>query len=127
MHSLRSIARIVLLVLLATVFSPTFGWESAAGASAHDHAAPAHAAHHDAGAREMAGGDGCHGHDQATAGGDLDHHCCPGHVLGHLTGGLGAGLQLPLSSAGKAVIDGTEQRFSSRIPDGLERPPKAAA
>ena len=121
MHSLRSIARIVLLVLLATVFSPTFGWETAAGMDAHDHSVSAPEAHHDA------GDDGCHGHDQPASGSDLEHHCCPGHVFGHLTGGLGAALQLPLSPGGKAAVDGTQQRFSSRIPDGLERPPKAAA
>ena len=122
MHSLRSIARVVLLVLLATVFSPTFGWETTAGMSVHDHSAPAHEAHYDAG-----DDDGCHGHDQAASGGDLEHHCCPGHVFGHLTGGLGAALQFPVPPGGKVAVDGTQQRFSSRIPDGLERPPKAAA
>lgn len=92
MHSLRSIARLILLVLLATVFSPTFGWESTAGMSAHDHSALADEAHHDAGSHDLADNEGCHGHDQAASGGDLEHHCCPGHVFGHLTGGLGAAL-----------------------------------
>lgn len=129
MHSLRSIARVVLLVLLATLFSPTFGWEAAAGMAAHGHdaSASAHEAHHgDAAAHDVAGGDSCHGHDQA-AGGDPEHHCCPGHIFGHLTGGLGAALQLPVLPAGKSVVDGTQQRFSSRIPEGLERPPRPAA
>ena len=127
MHSLRSIARVVLLVLLATVFSPTFGWESTAGMSSHDHSALPDEAHHDAASHDVADSEGCHGHDQAAGSGDIEHHCCPGHVFGHLTGGLGAALQLPLSPGGKAAVDGTQQRFSSRSPDGLERPPKAAA
>ena len=128
MHSLRSIARVLLLVLLATVFSPTFGWETTAGMSAHDHSTAAHEAHHDAGGHhDVAGEDSCHGHDQAASGSDLEHHCCPGHVFGHLTGGLGAALLFPVTPGGKAAVDGTQQRFSSRIPDGLERPPKAAA
>ena len=43
---LRKISRIVLLVLLATVFSPSFGWEAAESMAAHDHASSAaHQAH----------------------------------------------------------------------------------
>ena len=125
MHSLRSIARILLLVLLATVFSPTFGWESAAGAGAHDHSVRLHDVHHEAGTHDSSAHVDHHGYEQA--GGDLDNHCCLGHVLGHLSAGLGATLQLPFAPAAQAAVAGSQQRFSSRVPDGLDRPPKAAA
>lgn len=57
---------------------------------------------------------------------DSLHHCCPGHVLGHLSGCLNGDLKLPLLTAIFAV-DGMDARFSTRIPDGLERPPRPSA
>ena len=36
-RALRSIARLLLAVLLATVMSPSFAWEATAGQSAHGH------------------------------------------------------------------------------------------
>ena len=66
-------------------------------------------------------------HASSPADGDLQHHCCPGHVLGHLQAGLGQALALPLPRASRATVDRAETAFSSRAPDGLERPPRHAA
>ncbi len=119
----RFVSRCLLFIMLATVFSPSFGWEAVDGMAAHEHATAhemgmAHGDAHDC--------DDCPGHEAAT-GGDLDHHCCPGHVLGHFPGGLQAGLNFMLPQAGSVAVDGPARRFSSRIPEGLERPPRSAA
>ena len=123
----RLVSRLLIMVMLLTVFSPSFGWESAGGMAAHEHPAAmaddhdhhGHDAHVDA-------CPGCGDH-APPARDDGQHHCCPGHMLGHMPGGLAAGPQWPLSDAGNASLDALQQRFSSRIPDGLERPPRAAA
>ena len=129
------IARLVLAVMLATVFSPSFGWEMLEGMTPHDASATLGDMHH---APQQAE-ESCHGHAMkgdalasdthasSPADGDLQHHCCPGHVLGHLQAGLGQGLALPLPRAGRATVDRAETAFSSRAPDGLERPPRHAA
>lgn len=44
---LRKISRLVLLVMLTTVFSPSFGWEAAEGMAVHEHAMPTEHEHHD--------------------------------------------------------------------------------
>ena len=133
MRFARAISRYLLLVMLATVFSPSFGWEALEGMPApaqavmaaqddhHDHAAMADMHDHD-----MAACDGSLDHDSGPCN-DLQHHCCPGHVLGHLPGGLSSGLQLPVPDADSVVLDGQLRPFSSHIAEGLERPPRAAA
>jgi hypothetical protein len=82
---MRVALRFLVMVMLLTVLSPKFGWESVSAAQAHVHTA---GMAHD----EMAGhethGD-CHQHDAAVDDDMGDHHCCPGHVLGHLPGGVG--------------------------------------
>lgn len=121
MHALlRKISRLVLLVMLATVFSPSFGWEAAESAASHKHAsAPAHAAH----------GDDHHGGPatEPAACADTHHHCCPGHQLGHLPGGIVDRLQPSLSKDGPDLSGNTTSRFTSRVPEGLERPPRLPA
>lgn len=118
MHALlRKISRILLLVMLATVFSPSFGWEAAESAASHEHAsAPAHGDdHHGAPATEPA----------ACA--DTHHHCCPGHQLGHLPGGIIDRLQPSLRKDGSGLSGHAASHFTSRVPEGLERPPKLSA
>lgn len=132
----RLLSRCLLLVMLTTLFSPSFAGEvvgvfalTESMHESHDHAAmaephgqqdgpcvdcPEHAA-----AGDMALHDDC---DR-----DVDHHCCPGHVLGHLAGALGA-MPAALPTAGSSsTLDRSVRRFSSRSVDGLERPPRAAA
>jgi len=114
----RLITRLLLLVMLSTVFSPSFGWEIVDGVAPHEHGV------------SSAGGEEHSGHDMhaAVAGHDeQDHHCCPGHILGHLPGGLGASGLAVMVTADSFALDGHADRFASRVPEGLERPPRAAA
>jgi hypothetical protein len=128
----RLVSRLLIMIMLLTVFSPSFGWESAGGMATHEHPAAladeiGHGGGHDHG-HDAHGDDGPVPADHAQAACDeAQHHCCPGHVLGHMPGGLASGPQLPVPDAGNATVDATQQRFSSRIPEGLERPPRTAA
>ena len=124
MHSisvpfLQLMVRFLLAVMLVTVLSPGFGWAAVEGSLPHEHAVHAHA---------DAASVGVHDHcdaDEPVA--DSAQHCCPGHVLGHLLAGLGGEISwLPKREAMRAV-DRDNSRFSTRIPEGLERPPRAAA
>lgn len=120
---MRVALRFLVMVMLLTVLSPKFGWESASAAEAHVHAA---GMAHDETLGHDAPGD-CHEHDAALSDDVGDHHCCPGHVLGHLFGGVGATPGLPPASKDSALPSSRSVHFSSRIPDGLERPPRVAA
>ncbi len=125
---LRKISRIVLLVLLATVFSPSFGWEAAESMAAHEHASPAaHQAHgDDHHAAPAADCDGCPQHE-ADGCATTQHHCCPGHQLGHLPGGIVDALRLPMPAQTADLSGNIVSRFTSRVPEGLERPPRVSA
>jgi hypothetical protein len=125
---MRSMVRFLLVVMLLTVLAPKFGWDAVSAVAPHAHAGEAVA--HDA------DGEACHGHhgDAAehpgtAADGHADHgnHCCPGHVLGHMFGSVPGIVTAHLPSAPALVAAAPDARFSSRIPEGLERPPKAAA
>ncbi|BBN87399.1 hypothetical protein [Azospira sp. I09] len=104
-----AIARGLLAVMLAGFLTPTFGWEMVSAAAPHDHAAVAEHHHGDQGAHDSLQHTQ---HDQDcapqhhTAGDDGQgqpghHHCCAGHVFGHLIG-LTADATLP-AAAGKDV------------------------
>lgn len=118
------IARLLLLVMLSTVFSPSFGWEMVDAASPHEHGVSS------VGVDEHAGHEG-HGalavHDDQAACDDQDHHCCPGHILGHLPGSLGGSGLAVMVTADSFALYGHADRFASRVPEGLERPPRVAA
>ena len=120
---MRVALRFLVMVMLLTVLSPKFGWESVSAAQAHVHTA--RVAYDEKAGHETHGG--CHQHDAAVNDDMGDHHCCPGHVLGHLPGGVGTAPGLP--QAGKSAVLPSDHavRFSSRTPEGLERPPRAAA
>ncbi|MBL8450094.1 MAG: hypothetical protein JNM32_09225 [Dechloromonas sp.] len=124
----RLVSRLLIVVMLLTVFSPSFGWDATGGMAAHEHPvalADDHGHDHD----HAAPGDACPGcddHAQADCD-EAQHHCCPGHVLGHMPGGLAAAPRLLLVDGGDAAFDTPPRPFSSRIPEGLERPPRVAA
>ena len=120
---MRIALRFLVVVMLLTVLSPKFGWESVSAAEAHVLAA---GMVHDEAPGHEAQGD-CHEHDALMNDDTGDHHCCPGHVLGHLFGGVGATPGLPPASKDSALPSSRSAHFSSRIPDGLERPPRVAA
>lgn len=122
----RQISRCLLLIMLATVFSPSFGWEAAQAVAEHEHSAIAvdaddHAAHD-----VLCVGGGC-GEQDATPCADSQHHCCPGHQLGHLPGGVSAAQFLGVPPVLHLIVGDADARFSSRVPEGLERPPRSAA
>lgn len=119
---MRIVLRFLVMVMLLTVLSPKFGWESASAAEAHVHAAAV--------AHESVEGD-CHEHlavEDVTLADDMgDHHCCPGHVLSHLLGGVGFSTDFPALGKASALPGSRAVVFSSRVPEGLERPPRSAA
>jgi hypothetical protein len=144
----RSLSRWMLLVMLTTVLAPGFGWEVAGGMLASAQAAPAeahgdhhqHALPHDSqpmaqldehavgmDCAEMGlGGTGlgsCGGPDMPPCD-DLQHHCCPGHVLSHLSAALHAAPSFLLPISQNIAVDRSNRQFSSRVPEGLERPPR---
>ena len=125
MHPLfRSVTRLLLLVMLATVFAPSFGWQVVQGMAAHDVPMAAHDAAHDHDHDHGANAPQAVGHDACADGG---HHSCPGHLLGHLIGGTADAFLPAIAGGDAAVLIGRQARFSSRVPAGLERPPRASA
>lgn len=110
----RKIACLLIAVLLATVLSPSFSWESAASQAAHGHDVVAFD-DHDGSAPHQGDEDSHH------------HHGCAGHLLSHLQGQLSdpfvfAALDLAGSRLPEPASD-----FSSPLPERLERPPLAPA
>jgi uncharacterized protein involved in copper resistance len=119
MHTLfRLISRYLLLVMLATVISPSFGWETAQGMTEHEHAAMAGMSDQHAG-HEMPADE-----NEAACCPDLQHHCCLGHQLGHPQGNTISQL-LPATPAAIATV--LSERFLTRVPEGLERPPRSVS
>ncbi len=123
----RFLSRCLLAVMLATVFSPSFGWELVGGMGAGQavvQGADEPPCHH-AAPPEDEGCAGCPEH--ASPGGEWLHHCCPGHVLGHLPASFPSFPVLGLVSAAERLPAGVATRFTSHVPEGLERPPRCAA
>jgi hypothetical protein len=125
---MRSMVRFLLVVMLLTVLAPKFGWDAVSAVAPHAHAGEAVA--------HVVDGEECHGHHGhggehpgIPVDGHPDHgnHCCPGHVLGHMFGSVPAIVPAQVPSDPALVLAAPDARFSSRIPEGLERPPKAAA
>lgn len=129
------ISRCLLAVWLVTVTSPSFAWDLVDGAQPHEHAVmhelpDGHEEHEmHAEATHQDHGPCCptqhEGQDDSCE--DAHHHCCPGHVLGHLPAGLfSSGFAIPTLPD---VTPSTSLSFTflSRVPEGLERPPRHAA
>jgi hypothetical protein len=118
MHALfRLISRWLLLVMLATVISPSFGWEMVPAMAGQEHAAmleiDEHAGHDMSAAADQAAADCC---------AEPQHQCCLGHQLGHPQGSSFA-LFMPPSTATITMV--FSERFFTRVPEGLERPPRS--
>ncbi|MFV0370062.1 MAG: hypothetical protein ACK5JI_00255 [Azonexus sp.] len=120
----RLCSRLLALVLALTVLAPGFGWEVAGYANAGTHVLPHASAEAHAGMD--AGAHAGHDADCATPDecGGNHHHCCPGHVLGHLPVYPVAALRVPLLTGAQMPILEGAAAFSSRVPQGLERPPR---
>ena len=122
-RNLRKIAYSMLAVLLATVLSPSFAWEAAAGQSAHEHevAAPdsVGSAHDEV--QDTDGYMGSHHFDEDSH----HHHGCAGHALGHLPGFMGETSALALLAPGNDGFAEPTADFRSLFPDRLDRPPLA--
>ena len=118
MHTLfRLISRYLLLVMLATVLTPSFGFEAVAVPAEHEHAAMAMDTHDQHAGHEMPAT------EQADAAccADVQHQCCLGHQLAHPQGNA-VSLILPEGSAIVPLY--RADSFLSRVPEGLERPPR---
>lgn len=128
----RLLARFLLLIVVASVLFPAslpsalaqgVGEAVAMQEGGHDHHAAAmaqmHAAMDDA-------CDACPDHDQAPAPcDDVQHQCCPGHLSGYpATPAVVALLPAP---AATPVVDRRPDGFPSRVPEGLERPPRTVS
>lgn len=122
MHrALRHIAALLLAILLATVLTPSFGWEASAGQGAHGHDIVAPDASDDA-----------HDHDRHAGGhhGDEDshhHHGCAGHLLGHLPVQLSEAFAFVMIEPDRDSFSDPGAGFPFPFPDRLDRPPLAPA
>lgn len=123
MHKLfRLISRYLLLVMLATAISPSFGWEAVPAMAEPEHAMMYGMENHHAG-HEMPA-EISNSVDQADVAccADVQHQCCLGHQLGHPQGNSYT-LLLPPSPAAVAMV--LSEPFLTRVPEGLERPPRS--
>ena len=128
------LSRLLAFVLALTVLAPGFGWEMAGEAAGHARNETAHALKHAAGDAHEACAlhDGGHASEHAGCAtpeqcASTQHHCCPGHTLGHVPVYLAAAPKLSLLTVTQAMIRADAAVFTSRVPQGLERPPKHAA
>ena len=119
-RALRSIAHLLVAVLLATVLSPSFAWEATAGHSAHgdvivaqDGSGDAHDQNSDAASHHR--DEDSHHH----------HHGCAGHLFGHLPGHLGEAFAFAMPDPDRDVFPESRAGFPSLFPDRFDRPPRA--
>jgi len=128
----RLLARCLLLIVVASVLFPAtlpralaqgVGEAVAMQEGGHDHHAGAMAQMHAAMDDDC---DACPDHDQTPAPcDDVQHQCCPGHLSGYpATPAVVALLPAP---AATPVVDRRPDGFPSRVPEGLERPPRTVS
>lgn len=114
----RSIAHLLVAVLLATVLSPSFAWESTIGRSTHGHDDV-----------ELEGSGDAHNYavPQGSHHSDEDshhHHGCAGHLFGHLPMHLSeAFVFATLQRGGDRCIE-PAAALPLPFPDRLDRPPR---
>jgi len=117
----RSIACLLIAVLLATVLTPSFAWESAAGQSAHGHGLVAQDEGMDA--HDHAGPKGTHHGDEDSH----HHHGCAGHLFGHLTMHLSEAIVFAMLDPDRDHCTEPAAALPSLYPDRLDRPPHVPA
>lgn len=110
----RKIACLLIAALLATVLSPSFGWESAASQAAHGHDVMALNDHDDHGGPAGQGDEDSH-----------HHHGCAGHLLSHLQGQLSDPFVFTALDLVGSMLPEPAPDFSSPLPERLDRPPLA--
>lgn len=116
-RAIHKIAQLLLAVVLATVLSPSYGWETAASQAGHGH--------------EVAGIDGLDAHDghpghpdQHHDGEDSHHHHgCAGHQLGHMQGQASGAFVVASNDAIDGIFAEPPSDFPSVAPRRLDRPP----
>jgi len=117
-RALRKITCLMLAVLLATVLSPSFGWEASAGQDAHDESTMAldHAC------------DAQAGHDGEWCEGDSSHHHgCAGHMFGHLAACLDDVAVFTPPDLDSGVPSAPDAVVVPGLPERPDRPPLAPA
>lgn len=114
-RALRKIVCLLIAVLLATVLSPSFGWESTASQAAHGHDVLA-LDDHDGPAGQHQGGEDSH-----------HHHGCAGHLLSHLQAHLSDSFVLAAPDLAGVMLPEPAADFSSPLPARPDRPPIAPA
>jgi len=115
------LSRLLVFILLLTVLAPGFGWQAAGGMTVELAAVDAPHAHHGDGHEMPCEDCGTHAADESCL--EMQHHCCPGHILNHLA--IQQGLLAPvLASGALSLLDHGDRNFASRVPAGLERPPR---
>jgi hypothetical protein len=120
-HALRSIAHLVVAILLATVLSPSFGWEATVGQSTHGHESVAAEGSGDAHGDDRHAGS--HHDDEDTH----HHHGCAGHSFGDLPGHLCEVFSFAMRDSDCDRFPESAAGFPSPFPDRLYRPPLAPA
>jgi uncharacterized protein involved in copper resistance len=115
------LSRFLVLILLLTVLAPGFGWQAAGGMTMEMAAVDAPHAHHGDGHDMPCGDMDAHCADEACA--EMQHHCCPGHILNHLAVQQTALMPVFAGNA-SSLLDRGDRDFASRVPAGLERPPR---
>lgn len=123
MHKLfRLISRYLLLVMLAAAISPSFGWEAVPAMAEREHAMMAGMENHHVGHEISALQSDTADQADVACCADVQHQCCLSHQLSHPQGNS-VSLLLPPSSAAVAMV--SSERFLTRVPEGLERPPRS--
>jgi hypothetical protein len=118
-RALRSIAHLLIAILLATVLSPSFGWEATVGQSGHGHDIVSAEADGDTHGADMHAGSR-HGDED-----NHQHHSCAGHSFGDLPGHLCETLSFAMPDLDHDRFPRSAARFPSPFPDRLYRPPLA--
>ena len=121
----RLLARLLLLIVAASALFPAqLPLAYAAEAAPAMHHAVAAAGHAMTMAHDAADDcGGCPGEQAPTPCDDAQHLCCPGHLPGYPPAVVGNAPAVPLGTP--LIADRRLDDFSSRVPEGLERPPRS--
>ncbi|WP_374327574.1 hypothetical protein [Azonexus sp.] len=120
----RLLARLLLLIVAASALFPgqlLLACAAEAVPAMHHAAATGHAMTM---AQDSAADDcgGCPGEQAPLPCDDAQHLCCPGHLPGYPPAVAGETPAVPVGI--RLIADRRLDDFSSRVPEGLERPPR---